>query len=180
MNVWSANFQELYQRHLCRHSQFGINVIHLAAVIGTYLALYGLIFGLIQSIGYVLAANGTVSHGWESKWLLLAIAVPYVTILALNIPAKVLLATVVCLGLFLAAFVALPALPMWALWTYVVAILLCYKIQAWSHKIYDKEMDMTEFNKKYPKGFPLFVLLSIYELPILLNYLFFGKKDWCG
>ena len=43
MNVLSADFQELYERHLCRHSQFGINVAHLACVVGTYLAYF--VFG---------------------------------------------------------------------------------------------------------------------------------------
>jgi hypothetical protein len=37
---------------------------------------------------------------------------------------------------------------------------------------------MTEFDKKYWKGATLFILLSLYELPILLNYLCFGRKDW--
>jgi hypothetical protein len=37
---------------------------------------------------------------------------------------------------------------------------------------------MTAFNAKYRKGPALFVLLSLYELPILLNYLVFGRRDW--
>jgi hypothetical protein len=36
---------------------------------------------------------------------------------------------------------------------------------------------MTEFNRKYKKGFVLFVLLSVYELPILLNYLCFDGDN---
>jgi len=160
MNVWSANFQELYERHLCRHSQFGINVIHLASVVGTYLALYGILYGLVSS-----------------AWVLFAIAVPYVVILASNIPVRVFLVNVAFLGLFFAVFLALPRLPVW--W-YVMGIVVFYKIQAWSHKVFRKERDMTDFNKKYQKGFVLFILLSIYELPILLCYLFFGKRDWCA
>ena len=54
----------------------------------------------------------------------------------------------------------------------------CYKLQTWSHKIYNFKKDMTEFNKKYPKGVTLFLLLSLYELPILLNYLCFDRKSW--
>ena len=160
MNVLSVNFQELYDRHLCRHSQFGINVIHLASVIGTYLALYGILYGLVSS-----------------AWVLVALAAVYLTILAFNIPIRVLLVNATFLGLFFAAFFALPSLPWW--W-YIIGIVVFYKIQAWSHKVYSKERDMTDFNKKYPKGFALFILLSIYELPILLYYLFFGKKDWCA
>ncbi len=30
---------------------------------------------------------------------------------------------------------------------------------------------MTEFNKKYTKGFVLFVVLLLFEVPLLLNYL---------
>jgi hypothetical protein len=178
VNVWNANFQELYQRHLCRHSQFGINVIHLAAVIGTYLALYGLGFAVAQGIGYMLSSLSLEAGVLASKWVLLAITVPYLAILAANLPARVLIATLACVGLFFAVFFALPPLPVWALWAYPATVFACYKIQSWSHKIYDREMNMTEFNKKYPKGFKLFVLLSIYELPILLNYLLFGKQDW--
>jgi hypothetical protein len=160
MNVLSVNFQELYDRHLCRHSQFGINVIHLASVVGTYLALYGILYGLVSS-----------------AWVLLGVAIPYLVILAFNIPVRVFLVNVTFLGLFFAAFFALPTL---SVWWYLVGIVVFYKVQAWSHKVFNKEQDMTDFNKKYPKGFVLFVLLSIYELPILLCYLFFGKRDWCA
>jgi hypothetical protein len=158
VNVLSVDFQELYKRHLCRHSQFGINVAHLACVVCTYLALYGLLYGLCRS-----------------PWVL-AVVVPYLAVLAANVPVRVFLVNVVFLGLFFAAFFALPALPWWA---YLVAVVVFYKLQAWSHKVFNRETDMTDFNKKYQKGFALFVLLSIYELPILLNYLFFGKRDWC-
>jgi hypothetical protein len=180
MNVWSVNFRELYERHLCRHSQFGINVIHLAAVVGTYLALYGILFGLVQGLGHVLASAGLAYGLLESKWVLVPITVPYLVILAVNIPVRLFLATVMFLGLFFVAFVALPQLPIWAIWAYLVGIVVFYKIQAWSHQIYNKEKDMTEFNKKYEKGFHLFILLSIYELPILLCYLVFGQRDWCA
>jgi hypothetical protein len=129
-------------------------------VVGTYLALYGILYGLVSS-----------------AWALLAVTVPYLLILAPNIPVRVFIVNVVFLGLFFAAFFALPPLPLWA---YAIGVVVFYKIQAWSHKVYTKERDMTEFNKKYHKGFALFILLSIYELPILLYYLFFGKRDWCA
>ena len=61
---------------------------------------------------------------------------------------------------------------------YVLAVPLLYKVQAWSHKVYNVARDMTEFNTKYKKGFALFVLLSIYEMPLLLNYLVFDKNNW--
>ena len=50
--------------------------------------------------------------------------------------------------------------------------------QIWNHKVYDKQLDMGDFTGKYQKGPVLFVLLSIYELPILLNYLVFDRKNW--
>jgi hypothetical protein len=37
---------------------------------------------------------------------------------------------------------------------------------------------MTEFNRKYSKGSVLFIILLFYEVPIVLNYLVFGRKDW--
>jgi hypothetical protein len=160
LNILSVDFRELYERHLCRHSQFGINVIHLASVVGTYLALYGILYGLVQS-----------------EWVLVGLAIPYLLLLALNIPLRVFLVNVLFMGAFFAVFFVLPPLRVW--W-YLLGIVVFYKIQAWSHKIFSKESDMTHFNKKYRKGFVLFVLLSLYELPILLNYLFFGRRDWCA
>jgi len=159
MNILSVNFQELYQRHLCRHSQLGINVDHVMSVLGTYVALCGLFYAL-----------------GAPEWMVLLAMVPYLAILAFNIPLRVFLVTVLFLGFVFPASSALPRLPFWC---YPVMIFLLYKVQAWSHKIYTRQTDMTEFNKKYRKGITLFLLLSIYELPILLNYLFFGKKDWC-
>jgi hypothetical protein len=160
MNVWRADFQELYRRHLCRHSQFGINVAHLASVVGTYLALFGVIYGLVHT-----------------AWVLVVLTIPYLMILVVNVPFRVFLIN----ACFIAATVALLlALPQVSVWWYLPALVVFHWIQLWSHKLYTRETDMTEFNMKYHKGFALFVLLSVYELPILLNYLFFGKKDWCA
>lgn len=158
MNILSVDFQELYQRHLCRHSQPGINVVHLVSVLGTYVA--------VGSFVYALAA---------AEWILPALLVPYLAILAFNVPLRVFLLNTLFVGILILASLALPQLP---LWCYPLIMFLSYKLQAWSHKIYTRETDMTEFDKKYPKGIARFALLSIYELPILLNYLFFGKKDW--
>jgi hypothetical protein len=162
MNLLKVNFPELYERHLCRHSQYGINVIHVAAVFGIYLALGGMLCSLVGS-----------------EWLLLGIIILHLAIVALNIPARVLLGNVLFMAGFFAVCRTLPRHPVW-LWVsvYLLAIPLLYKIQAWSHKVYNVERDMTEFNKKYKKGFVLFVLLSIYELPLLLNYLVFDKNHW--
>jgi len=160
MNVLSADFGELYQRHLCRHAQYGINVIHVLSVFGVYLGLFALLYSLVQS-----------------EWLLLGITVPYLLILVFNVPLRVFVVNVLVMALIVLGAAALPEVSV--VW-YLLGIVLSYKIQVWSHRIYTKEKDMTEFNQKYPKGFALFVLLSVYELPILLNYLCFGRRDWCA
>jgi hypothetical protein len=166
MNLFKVNFQELYERHLCRHSQYGINVIHIVAVLGIYLALAG----IIRCLG-------------GSDWLLLGIISAHLVILALNVPVRVLLGNALFMALFFAMVLPLPKPQTWLqslpwLALYLGAIPLLYRLQAWSHKVYNVERDMTEFNKKYKKGYLLFVLLSIYELPILLNYLVFDKNNW--
>jgi hypothetical protein len=156
MNPLRANFAELYERHLCRHSQFGINVIHLISLVGTYWALYGLALALFGSV-----------------WLLVGLASLYLGVLAFNVPGRVFLLCLAFLGLFLALLLALPLFPFWV---YPLTLYPFYKIQAWSHRIYDRAFDMTEFNKKYSKGIALFILLTVYELPIQLNYLVFQPR----
>ena len=163
LRLWSVDFQELYERHLCRHSQFGNNVVHLACLVGMYFALYGIVYALVP------APWGT--------WIIIGIAISYLVQLAANVPVRVFLVITAFLALFFAALFAMPKLDWW--W-YAVAVVVFYKLQSWSHWVFTKEKDMTEFDKKYQKGPALFVLLSIYELPILLNYLFFGRKDWCA
>jgi hypothetical protein len=158
LNILKVNFDELYRRHLCRHSQFGINVIHLAAVVGSYLGLFGLAVALV-----------------DSPWPLLVIPLPYFVLLGFNVPKRVLLASILFVAGFCAFFLWLPSLPVWFS---LALIVLSHVIQNWSHKIYPKETDMSEFNKHYKKGPVLFVLLSLYELPILLNYLLFGRENW--
>jgi hypothetical protein len=160
MNLLHANFTELYERHLCRHSQFGINVGHIFCLIGTYLALFGMFYGLT-----------------ESPLLCVAITLPYLTALVFNLPLRNFAAVLVTLGLFFPLLFALPPMP---LWLGVIIVFLLYKIQNWMHKYWNVERDMTEFNKKYPKGITLFFLLSLYELAILLNYLCFDRKSWVG
>jgi hypothetical protein len=91
------------------------------------------------------------------------------------VPFRVLAACTVFVALFVAGFLALPPLPVW-LW--VVLVVLSHRVQNWSHQLWPKERDMTEFNRKYRKGPALFVLLLLYELPILLNYLLFDRKNW--
>src|SRR5262249_19186496 len=117
LNILKVNFDELYRRHLCRHSQVGINVIHLAAVFGSYLGLFGLALPVVAS-----------------PWPLLAIPALYIIALGFNVPARVLLASTLFVVGFFAMFLWLPPLPMWFCLGLVV---LCHVIQNWSHRIYD-------------------------------------------
>jgi hypothetical protein len=153
-----VDFTELYARHLCRHSQFGINVVHLAALFATWYAVYAALYWLTGA-----------------AWLPVLLAAAYLAVVALNAPARVCVATGLFLALFLGAVFWLPELP---IWVYVVMVPLAYKAQAWSHKVFTAEADMSEFDKKYPKGPALFVLLLIYEIPLVLNYLVFDRKHW--
>jgi hypothetical protein len=91
------------------------------------------------------------------------------------VPVRVALATAAFLAVFLAAVLYLPPLPLWA---YLILVPVCYKLQSWSHKVFNVEKDMTEFNRKYTKGGVLFVVLLVYEVPIVLNYLVFDPGSW--
>jgi hypothetical protein len=169
----SVEFEELYHRHLCRHSQFGINVVHLLALFGVWLGVYGLIYRALL-VGGVPAAI--------AQWVPIGLGVGYLLVLLPNLPLRVWAATVVFMGLFVAAVLGLGAvfeLP-WhlELFVYLLMVPVFYKIQAFSHKVWTIEHDMTEFNKKYVKGRVLFFVLLFYEVPVLLHYLLFGRKDW--
>jgi len=156
MNPLKVDFEELYRRHLCRHSQFGINVLHLVSVVGIYIALFAVVFALPQP-----------------EWIVGLALATYFTVLAMNIPVRLLSANVLFVAALFAAYRALPHI---SVWIYLVLIVAWHRFQIWNHKIYDKHDDMSEFQDKYRKGPLLFALLSIYELPILLNYLVFDRK----
>ena len=158
LSLLHIDFQDLYERHLCRHSQFGINVVHLAALIGVWGGVYGFLYSLIPF-----------------EWLPISLALAYLAVIAVNSPARVSLATAVFLSIFVAAVIWIPQLPFWA---YLLLIAVCYKIQSWSHKWFSIEKDMTDFNRKYPKGFVLFIALLFTEVPFALNYLIFDKRYW--
>src|SRR5262249_28611010 len=125
MNMLRVNFQELYERHLRRHSQYGINVVHLATVIGSYYALFSLAAWLV-----------------DVPWVLLAIPAPYFVMLALNVPVRVLAACAVFVAAFFALFFAVPPL---LFWLCPVLLVVCHLVQNWSHKVWDLERDMSEF-----------------------------------
>jgi hypothetical protein len=156
LNLLSIDFPDLYARHLCRHSQFGINVFHLAALFGLWFGVYGLV--------YLVA---------ETVWVPIALAAAYLAVLATNCPARVVAACGVFLAGFLAVLFVAPEMPFWV---YLLMIPVFYKLQSWSHKVWNVSTDMTEFNAKYPKGRVLFIVLLIYEVPICMHYLVFDRK----
>jgi len=177
LSLLRVDFPDLYARHLCRHSQFGINVVHLAALFGVWFGVYGIVYALVRGRTELIPFYewGRTELIPFYEWLPVALAAAYLALVALNAPARVCVAT----GLFLIPFVAaVLLLPEFPVWVYLVMIPVCYELQSLSHKVFTAATDMTEFNKKYPKGFVLFVVLLIYEVPLVLNYFFFARKTW--
>ena len=158
LSLARIDFADLYARHLCRHSQFGINVAHLAALFGVWFGVYGFVYALLPE-----------------PWVPLAIAAAYLLAIAPNLPIRVTVATAIFLAAFVSAVIWLPLLPFWA---YLIFVPVFYKLQAWSHKVFTTASDMTEFNQRYPKGQALFWVLLFFEVPFLLNYLVFDRKRW--
>jgi hypothetical protein len=158
MNLYFVEFHELYARHLCRHSQFGINVVHLIALAGIWYAVYGLLYILAEWAGI--------------EWVVAIPALVYLGTVAVNVPLRVFAATALFLGAIVAAVILLPQPPFWV---HLIVIPVLYKVQSWSHRFYTLETDMTAFNRKYSKGSVLFVVLLVYEVPIVLNYLLFDR-----
>lgn len=164
MNILSINFQQLYRRHLCRHGHFGINILHLIAVAGIYIPIFALFDKLLQLFD---VANRLP--------VLLVLTAPWFATVAANVPWRVSMLTAAFVAVLPAIFAALPPLPFWV---WILLILAMHRFQQFSHRLYHMDGDMSEFESTYPKGLRRFVLLLVYELPILLNYLVFGRADW--
>jgi hypothetical protein len=156
--VFRIDFADLYARHLCRHSQFGINVVHLAALFGLWFGVYGFFYQLTGI--------------W---WLPTVLAAGYLGLVAVNAPARVSVATALFLCIFVATVIWTPPLP---LWVYLLIIPVFYKLQSLSHKLWTASTDMTDFNRRFPKGRALFIILLINEVPICINYLLFDRTRW--
>src|SRR5262245_427638 len=139
MGLAIVEFDELYARHLCRHSQFGINVAHLLALLATWFGVYGAVYWLVRS-----------------EWVLIGLATGYLLAMAPSLPVRVLLATAVFMAGLVALVLSVPLLP---IWVYLLQVPIWYKLQSWSHKLFTVARDMTEFDRKYHKGFILFVVL---------------------
>jgi hypothetical protein len=159
LSLWRIDFAGLYARHMCRHSQFGINAAHLAALFGVWYAVYAALWCLLPS-----------------PWLPVALASAYLAAVAPNLPPRVIAATAAFLAVFVASLLLLPELPAWAALPFLASVPVFYKLQAWSHKVWTVERDMTEFDRIYPKGPALFVVLLFYEVPLALNRVVFDRE----
>ncbi len=167
LSLLHVDFEDLYHRHLGRHSQFGINVAHLAA-------LYGLWFGVYSAL-YQAALLARLPASWM---IIVALAVSYLAVVAVNAPAQISVASAAFLAVFIASVLALPRLDSVWMLAFIALIPLFYKLQSWSHKLWTAAADMSEFNKRFPPGRTLSAILLFYEVPICLNYLLFRRPDW--
>ncbi len=168
MNILRVDFYELYQRHLCRHGQLGINLWHLAAVIGIYFSICSLAAVLIRTLfpNLSVAFQGSILAG---------LFVPWLAVMIVNLPAPLMFVTFLSAILLITAAVLTPWIPFWL---HLIMIPAWHRVQLISHRHYTLHRDMSQFDEKYRKGATLFVLLAVYELPILLQYLIFGYHDW--
>lgn len=157
MNLFKIEFEELYQRHLCRHSQFGVNVIHFVTLFGIWYSFGGILYWLIPI-----------------PWLFI-LGVVFFMLATFNLPSQLSLITFL-LAMGLCGVIYYAPLP-WG-WGYLILIPLFNQLQTESHRIYSHEHDVAEFRCKYPPGALLYSILMLYELPLVLNYLFFCRQDW--
>ncbi len=168
LNILRISFDELYRRHLCRHGQFGINILHLISVCGVYISVCSIVTILIRSAEPAMPQT--------MQYLSICIlSFPYFAVLLVNIPVLTFVGTAAA-----ACLIATAAFhdTLGPLWFHLVMILLWHRLQLWSHHLYPLRKDMSEFDGKYRKGLRLFVLLSVYELPILLHYFLCGRREW--
>jgi len=168
MNILRVDFHELYRRHLCRHGQFGINLWHILAVYGIYFSICSLAAVAVRT----LLPQATAL---DQSLVLAAMFLPYLAVLVRNIPVPVMLLTVLSAVILILAAVSTQSIPFWL---HVIMIPVWHRVQLISHRRYILRRDMSAFDSRYRKGRTLFLLLAVYELPILLHYLAFGRKDW--
>lgn len=156
MSLRSVDFAELYERHLCRHSQFGLNVLHLIAVLGTYASLCG------------------IAHWcWPTPWFAGALAAAYAAALAPYTPLRLWMVNTLFVTLVCAVTLSMPQPP---IWFWIAALPAWHRFQIWSHRLYPLSFDMSAFDRKYRRGLALFLLLALFELPLLVNYLAFDRR----
>jgi hypothetical protein len=159
MNIVNINFDEVYRRHLCRHSEFGINVLHIGSVCGVYLSLLAIEFRCLQW----LLPDASV---WQLFSAMLISLLPWLGVVAINVPGSVLLTTG---GIVVALCLPAAAQPLPA-WCHLLLLPLWHQLQLISHRFYTVHRDMSEFAERYRKSWHLSLLLAVYELPILVQF----------
>lgn len=159
LSLLRINFDELFRRHLCRHSEFGINVLHILSVWGVYFSLLAIEYRCLQ---WLVPAAPL----WQLLAMLLLSLVPWLAVVAPNVPMAVLLVTGT-MGCALSLPAALQPFPAWV---HLLLLPLWHQLQLVSHRFYTVHRDMSEFAQRYRKGWHLSALLAVYELPILVQY----------
>ncbi|MFO0908909.1 MAG: hypothetical protein U0794_11210 [Isosphaeraceae bacterium] len=166
LSLRRVDFHALYDRHLGRHSQFGLNVNHLIALT---LIWYGVYETLTQTLRL---------FGLPPLPFVAVLAGSYLLLVSLNLPSRVIVATAAFLGLFLAGVLATPQCPAWTIPLFLLLIPIGYKFQTWGHRVWTLAADMTEFNRRFPPGRDLNRILMTFEVPVCLYYLLFRRQDW--
>jgi len=159
LSILRINFDELFRRHLCRHGAFGINVLHIVSVWGVY-------FSLLAIEHRVLLWLFPAAPLWQLIAVMLILLLPWLAVVAVNVPVAVLLATAL-MAFALCLPSALQPLPAWL---HLLLLPLWHQLQLVSHRFYTEHRDMSEFATRYRKGWFLSVLLAVYELPILTQF----------
>ena len=165
LSILRINFDELFRRHLCRHGAFGINVLHIVSVWGVYCSLLAIEYRVLQW----LFPAGLL---WQLIAVMLLSLLPWLTVVAVNVPVAVLLATAV-MSLALCLPAALQPFPAWL---HLLLLPFWHQLQLVSHRFYAEHRDMSEFATRYRKGWFLSVLLAVYELPILTQFFLTGLR----
>lgn len=167
LGLLHVDFEGLYTRHMGRHSQFGVNTNHMIALSMIWFGVYSF---LTQTARY---------FGLPTPWTVpVGLAAAYLAVIGMHSPIRVILATATYLALLVASLLAVPPAPAWAIPLFLLLIPIGYKIQSWGHKVWTAAADMSEFNRQFPPGRNLNLVLLFYEVPICLNYLAFRRKDW--
>ncbi|MBL8819844.1 MAG: hypothetical protein JNL58_27715 [Planctomyces sp.] len=157
MKISQIQFSELYRRHLCRHSEFGLNVLHLIAVLGVYFS----IAGTISAIAMILFPG-------VPPLTAVAIAlIPYTILILVYVPIGTAGLNLAAIGLVAGLEQTCTWLPAWG---HILFILFWHRVQLWSHHYYTESFDMSPFGDKYQKGPKLFLVLAGFELPLLIHY----------
>lgn len=166
LSILSIDFDEVYQRHLGRHSQFGINVLHLIAVYGVYFSIF--------SVARSAVAAALPQMTWsELTVLLFGLAVPWLAVLMWNVRTGALLLSVLS-AILLSLAAAVWPLPFWLA---IASLPAWHQLQQLSHRWYTEHRDMSRFAAGYPKGARLVIMLAVFELPILLQYFLAGDCE---